>query len=157
MFILSLNRKKLLVAASAIAAVIVIAGLCFMKKQPTPPDTVSAEGIGSFSTLARTPREEEIFLRNFGLTPVSESRSSEDITIPDNFGKAYEEYNRLQKKTGFDLSQYKGRAAKKIRYRIKNSDCIAEILTIDGRVAAAHLSRGIYGESYKAIDYGKTG
>ena len=157
MFIVSLNKKRfILIAAAAVAAAIIVTAcvIVFRTHAQTPPDTITPEGSDTVSAIARTPEEEQSFLRSFGIKPKPDSRRSENVMIPREFSDAYEEYNKLQRKTGFDLSRYRGQTAAKVTYDTGKMSAV--LLIINGRVAGAHLSSGIQGEAYKAINYGKT-
>lgn len=48
------------------------------------------------------------------------SEKCEKIKIPEEFGDVYENYNKLQKKCGFDLSHYKGKTVLKYTYIVLN-------------------------------------
>lgn len=48
------------------------------------------------------------------------SEKLEQIKIPDEFNDVYKNYNKLQKKTGFDLSRYRGKTVSKYTYIILN-------------------------------------
>ena len=59
-------------------------------------------------------------LSYYGWEVLDESEQIENITIPENFDKVYEEYNKLQKLSGFNLEKYKGKNVTKFTYIAKN-------------------------------------
>lgn len=74
---------------------------------------------------------------------------TKEITIPEKFGEVYEEYNKLQKKQGFDLSRYKGRSAVSytfsvIGYTDENgtidNSVEAHILVCDGKIIGGDIA-----------------
>ncbi len=70
------------------------------------------------------------FLNKQGLI-VEPDPENEKITIPAEFNKAYEEYNELQKRQGFDLLPYAGKEAVKYSYKILNYPDYPENVTVN--------------------------
>ena len=58
------------------------------------------------------------YLKGLKLEVDDSDVTSKDITIPQIFSKVYENYNNLQKKSGFDLSKYKGKPATVYTYKL---------------------------------------
>lgn len=71
---------------------------------------------------------------------VEKSETEKDIIIPTEFSKNYTAYNNTVKKSGFDLSDYKGKAAKLYTYRLKNGNGVFHLITVDGKIAGADFS-----------------
>ena len=57
---------------------------------------------------------------SFGWQVDPGSEKCEKIKIPEEFGDVYENYNELQKKCGFDLSNYRGKTVLKYTYIVLN-------------------------------------
>lgn len=49
------------------------------------------------------------YIESLGLSADDSFASAEEITVPQSFSEIYTEYNKLQKRAGFDLSDYKGK------------------------------------------------
>ena len=78
------------------------------------------------------------FLNECGWSVESECIESSEIIIPDPFDKVYENYNRLQLQSGFDLRPYKGMKGMRYTYRVVNyplevnEEVRANVIVIDG-------------------------
>jgi len=57
---------------------------------------------------------------SFGWQVDPGSEKCEKIIIPKDFGYVYENYNKLQKQSGFDLSAYRGKTVFKYTYIVLN-------------------------------------
>ncbi len=66
--------------------------------------------------------------------------SVKEIIIPENFSAVYENYNKLQERAGFDLSEYKGKTAKVYSYKEKNKDRIVNLMVCDGILIGGDIS-----------------
>ena len=74
---------------------------------------------------------------------------TKEITIPDEFSEVYENYNKLQKEQGFDLSQYKGKSAVCYTFPVigyinekgEQEDYVrANVLVCDGKIIGGDIS-----------------
>ncbi len=147
-FRIKLSKKKLAVLSAAVigitAMIILFSALI---SDSGLPDSATCDEVGKYSLVAQTTGGECGFLANFGYDAVADSRTSREITIPSEFNDTYNDYNKLQQKIGLDLNQCKGKKAKMITYELKNSKIkYAVILSCDGKVIAAHLTNGEYGD-----------
>ena len=84
------------------------------------------------------------FLNEHGLI-VSPDVKREEITIPEEFGDVYSEYNELQIQQGFDLLPYKGRKAVLYSYRVLNypmqsENVVADLIVCDGVLIGCDVS-----------------
>ena len=70
--------------------------------------------------------------------------SCERITIPEQFDEVYEEYNGMQRQSGFDLSEYKGKDALRFTFALTRHE--------DGAVIGGHYSNGEYGGEYLPLE-----
>lgn len=85
------------------------------------------------------------FLQSFGYAAEKDPVLIEEVIIPTEFDEQYSGYNELQKISGFDLSKYKGRRAKKYTYKITdypnyNGDVVANLLIYKGKVIGGDIS-----------------
>lgn len=79
------------------------------------------------------------YAEQFGLEISYPETEVVEVTIPSNFNDVYQNYNRLQKKQGFDLESFKGKKVKRYTYKIKKykneTDVFLNLLVLpDGRV-----------------------
>lgn len=85
------------------------------------------------------------FLQSFGYTAEEDPVLIEEVVIPTEFDAQYDQYNELQKISGFDLSKHKGRYVKKYTYKIKNypdftGAVVANLLIYKGKVIGGDVS-----------------
>lgn len=72
---------------------------------------------GQFSAAENTDRDGATnalrvsFAQSIGCQPDENACQRKDIVIPERFSAVYTRYNELQKKAGYDLSDYRGCAA----------------------------------------------
>lgn len=59
-------------------------------------------------------------LENFGWNVDETSETSENVFIPREFDDVYKRYNKIQKLSGFNLENYKGKAVKRYTFRVLN-------------------------------------
>ena len=91
------------------------------------------------------------------LTPVSECMYSDivrqmgydveekpceivEFTIPEKFTPVYEKYNSMQKESGYNLENYRGRKCKRYTYLIPTENIRANILVCDGKIIGGDIS-----------------
>lgn len=72
------------------------------------------------SFIMRTEEERQSFIASMGWETEPEYTECRSVTIPEEFGDVYEQYNDLQKQQGFDLTKYKGRTAEVYTYPVLN-------------------------------------
>ena len=72
------------------------------------------------SLIMRTEEERQSFIASMGWETEPEYSDCRTVTIPEDFGDVYEQYNDLQKQQGFDLSKYTGRTAELYTYPVLN-------------------------------------
>ncbi len=99
----------------------------------------------SIDTAAKTTEQQVALLSGFGYEVDPQPALIEEIIIPAEFDEAYEKYNEYQKMSGFDLSKYKGRRAKKYTYIIKNyssrnEEVVANLIVYNGKAIGGDVS-----------------
>ncbi len=87
----------------------------------------------------KTETQRQDFLKSMGWTVSEKYTECKVVTIPEEFNDVYEEYNKLQKKQGFDLEKYKGKTVEVYTYQVYNysghedKDCmICNLMICDG-------------------------
>ena len=79
--------------------------------------------------------------------------SCERITIPEQFDDVYEEYNGMQRRSGFELSEYKGKDALRFTFALTRHDASYAVLLVrDCAVIGGHYSNGEYGGEYLPLE-----
>ncbi|MBQ4170638.1 MAG: DUF4830 domain-containing protein [Ruminococcus sp.] len=79
--------------------------------------------------------------------------SCERITIPEQFDEVYEEYNGMQRQSGFDLSEYKGKDSLRFTFALTRHDASYAVLLVrDCAVIGGHYSNGEYGGEYLPLE-----
>lgn len=158
MIILSLNKKRGIKTAAVIVMSVFLLALCaviaFEKKQPVA-DYATADEIGGYFTEASDTKAQLEFLSQFGIKADPKSKKTDTVRIPACFNEVYEDYNKLQTEIGLDLSPFKGERVSRVKYKVKGKEKYATLLIFKAHVIGAHLSTGIYGDAYEALN-GKT-
>lgn len=102
---------------------------------------------GVTSISGKNDKERTEFIESFGWVSAKVPDKIEEIRIPVEFDEAYEEYNGLQRKQGFDLRKYRAYIAKKYTYSISNYEgaetgvpICANLIVIDGIIVGADIS-----------------
>lgn len=68
------------------------------------------------------------------------------LVIPNQFDAVFETYNALQKKSGFDLSHFKGKRVSRYTYEVKNhvhskdSNVYLGVIVFENRIIAGEIS-----------------
>ncbi len=99
----------------------------------------------SIDTAAKTTEQQIALLSSFGYEVEPQPALIEEIIIPSEFDEQYEKYNDYQKMSGFDLSRYKGRRAKKYTYIVTNypdrkDEVIANLIVYNGKAIGGDIS-----------------
>ena len=140
MFIWSVKLNRNLIWGLCAALCLTIGGLAVF----TPKDAADVLK-NNVDTAAKTSEQRVNFLRSFGYEVEAEPALIEEIIIPSDFDKEYEEYNNYQKMSGFDLSKHKGDRVKKYTYRVTNypdskADVNANLIVYKNKVIGGDVS-----------------
>lgn len=102
---------------------------------------------GAASVSGKNDKERTEFIESFGWVSAKVPDKIEEIRIPVEFDEAFEDYNDLQRKQGFDLRKYRAYIAKKYTYSISNFEgaetgvpICANLIVIDGIIVGADIS-----------------
>ncbi len=131
------TRKKLAVILAVIIVLLILIGQ-FM--------SVQSGGIDGSTNAKRVS-----FLQGLGFEINETATEIKDIVIPRNFSKVYENYNSLQKQTGFDLKNHRGKPAKVYSYSLQNDNerqihlIVCEDKIIGGDIASLKIDGNMTG------------
>ncbi len=129
-----LSKKKLLWAAIAIIALIVVLSLLLKGKDSTLPANATNEN------------EERIaFLSSFGYTVNGEPTETQSICIPTEPSEVFDRYNALQLSQGYDLTKYAGQSVTRYVYALEDYDdtgaqWYATLLVADGEIIGGDVA-----------------
>ncbi|MBQ7595785.1 MAG: DUF4830 domain-containing protein [Clostridia bacterium] len=143
MFVFSLksNKKRIIIMAVLLALIFTALFLTRNSKMPAVND-------GGISLRASNAQERIAFLSQFGWKVKEDPVKVEEVIIPQEFNKTYQQYNQLQTTQNFDLSKYAGKTVKKWTYEVENypgyeseNSCIrANLLVYEGAVIGGDIS-----------------
>jgi len=138
MMIYTVKFSKKKAVAILIAMAIVIAAIILAVPQEEAPTRPTAAAI-----RVKTTDDCLAYLESLGYTAESTPIEQKEVTIPETFDSVYTEYNRLQLECGFDLSEYKGKAATLYTYAVTNypgePDVRCDLLVRKDRVIGGNL------------------
>ena len=138
MFVLTFKWTKrnavliLLAVAALLSAVIIFAG-------------VRGRSAIQRGKNIRTNEDRLAYLASMGWECESEALREQNVVIPQEFSGVFEEYNRLQKQQGFDLSRYAGLEAGLYQYKVLGypsagrSTVIAQLLILNYEVIGGDI------------------
>lgn len=102
--------------------------------------TASSSKIDGSTNAARIS-----YIKSLGEEPDDTNVSSKEITIPETFSKVYENYNKIQKKAGFDLSLHKGEKAVIYTYALSGSDKNLHLIVANGIIIGGDIAEIEFG------------
>lgn len=136
MITLKANPKTIFGLIMAITGVLVIVISFASNHNGVVPSNAKAE------ISCATAKERSEYISSLGWE-TDGSEETKEITIPQQFNKVYTDYNKIQKKQGFDLEKHKGKPATIYTYNItnykENKNVIADLIVQDGVLIGADL------------------
>ena len=136
---ITLSKKSLCIILALLIISLIIIGRIF---------TIKASGINGSTNALRVE-----YLSGLGYTVDETAVSVKEIVIPEIFSDVYSEYNRLQQRTGFDLSRYKGESACVYTYRLSDSeDTVINLIVSDNNIIGGDISSVRIDGEMKAIE-----
>ena len=90
--------------------------------------------IGQFFTA-----KQDGFVESLGLAVNETPTEVKNITIPENFGEVYKNYNNLQIESGFNLEKYKGKSAQVYTYSLEN-ETVAHLIVCNNKIVGGDIS-----------------
>lgn len=131
-FYLLLSKRNLLIFTALMVIIFLIAGNIYSMRLSVLDGSTNAKRVN--------------FISRLGYEIDDNSVKSKDIIIPAKFGEVYEEYNKLQKKAGFDLYNHRGKSAKVFTYTVLYKEdtelhlIVSDDKIIGGDVASVKLN-----------------
>ncbi len=126
MFI-TLSKRHLACILAAVTVVLIAAGWFA---------SLGGGSIDGSTNAARTK-----YLEGLGYIAEQSGITSKNIIIPKEFGEVYDEYNKLQKKAGFNLSHHKGEEATVFTYRLSGENGKeAHLIVEDGCIIGGDIA-----------------
>lgn len=108
------HRKDLyLISVAAVSVAVICLFFWLTVLRDAPAVSYNFEGINTNQAAVN-------FFKQFGWEVSPEPIETAEITIPTEFNEVYNNYNKLQKKLGLDLSKYKGKTVKRLTYKVLN-------------------------------------
>lgn len=135
-----ITKKSVCIAATIVLLLLVIIFrfmICGFQKSTAQSDTM-----GTYSLLAADNEGCLDFLNQFEIIVDNKPVEVSKVRIPSVFNEVYEQYNRLQKKQGLDLEDYKGKECEKRTYNVKDcgeDNVHANLLIYDGKVIGGDI------------------
>ena len=80
------------------------------------------------------------YLKSIKLEPDDKNVTYKEITIPTEFDDVYRKYNELQKKSGFDLSDYKGETATVYTYTLSGTQKEIHLIVCKGKIIGGDIA-----------------
>ena len=125
-FFITLSRKSLALVLAAVIIALIFTLRIFSEKTQFIDGSTNELRVNYLKSLKYAVDDSDV--------------SSKEITIPQNFNDVYNEYNSLQKKSGFDLSKHKGKKATVYTYDISGSDRQIHIIVSDGKIIGGDVA-----------------
>lgn len=85
------------------------------------------------------------YAKNMGWEVLPSPAEISHFKIPDEFDTVYETYNAVQKKSGFDLEEFRGKAVTRYTYQLQNHEMSGNmrvflgIIVYESRIIAADI------------------
>ena len=126
-FYLLLSKRNLAVFAALVIIAFLIVGKIHSARLSALDGSTNAKRINFISRLGYEVDENSV--------------KTKDITIPMNFGDVYTEYNKLQKKAGFDLYKNRGKNATVFTYTLLyKEDTELHLIICDGEIIGGDIA-----------------
>ena len=142
-FYLLLSKRNLIVFAALLIIVFLIIGKIHSARLSALDGSTNAKRINYISRLGYEADENSV--------------ESKDITVPEEFGDVYTEYNKLQKKAGFDLFDHRGKSATVFTYTLLyKEDTQLHLIVCEGEIIGGDVaSVKLNGEMKPLVAVGK--
>lgn len=142
-FYLLLSKRNLFIFFALMVIVFLIVGNIYSARLSVLDGSTNAKRIN--------------FISRLGYQVDENSAKSKDIIIPVDFNDVYTEYNKIQKKAGFNLYNHRGKFAKVFTYTILyKEDAELHLIVWDGKIIGGDVaSINLNGEMKPLIPIGK--
>ncbi|MBR4099529.1 MAG: DUF4830 domain-containing protein [Clostridia bacterium] len=122
---ITLTKKRISVILFAAVLLFILVGQFF---------SVKANEIDASTNLKRVQ-----FINTLGITLKSDDYKEKTVTIPQQFGAVYSNYNALQRKAGFDLLGYRGKQVKIYTYNI-DGETVVNLMVYKDRLIGGDIA-----------------
>lgn len=117
-FVMLSKRNLIIITAALIMALLTVGSIC-------SADAGKIDGSTNDNRVK--------YLERLGYHVNETALSVKEITVPQDFGEVYTEYNKIQKQAGFDLKNYRGEKATVYCYELSfNKDVNVHLIVSDG-------------------------
>lgn len=128
---ITFTRKRLLALLAAIVAFVLICGEIYAASNKASDAETNAERIN--------------YIKNAGYTVLSNQPQTKNVTIPEMFSDVYNNYNDIQRISGYDLSLYKGCEVTIYTYKINppndySGECVINMIVYNERIIGGDVS-----------------
>ena len=79
------------------------------------------------------------YIATLGITLQGDDYTKKQVTIPQSFGKVYNNYNALQREAGFDLQSYRGKNVIIYTYNL-DSQTVVNLITFKGKLIGGDIA-----------------
>lgn len=147
--------KSIKVTKWKLAAVIAAIGvlLCLIvwlapgKSAAPESGAIATAGLEKPGDQAGEKEEQRVaFLASFGWEVEQPAAANVEVVIPAQFNETMTSYNELQKKQGYDLSDYQGKRVKRYTYQVLNypdesaGEVAANLYVCEGKIIGGDIS-----------------
>jgi hypothetical protein len=103
-----------------------------------------------------TNAERVAYIKSLKIDILGDDYKMKTVIIPMEFGKVYENYNKLQLSADFDLRDYKGKAVQVYTYNCDGERNV-NLMIYNGRLIGGDVSETSLGGSMKALVVDESG
>lgn len=142
MFVLSLkmSKIKLIIGFSTVLILAIIATNFLANSEITETRTKASKEI-----ILKTLEQKTSYIKSLGWEISPDPIEVIEIAIPKEFTDVYNNYNKIQLDSGYNLENYKGKVAKKWTFNITNFTDSSEkvrcnIIIIDNKLIGGDIS-----------------
>lgn len=136
MFTLILNKKRLICIAAFLTVLVLCVILLCIKPAAAKTEITDREKLLKdlgYSLKQGVPQQEK------------------QVEIPNEFSDVYENYNRLQRRCGYDLIPYKGQTVTVYTITLEGEDLYAHIITFEGKIIGGDIAGNSINGSMKGL------
>ena len=123
----TLTKKSIAVVLAAVVLALILIGQLL---------TVSSDSIDASTNEKRVQ-----YLKSLGFSVDETAQSVKETVLPMEFGDVYKKYNNLQRKAGFDLSNYRGKTVMVYTYLLlQDGETAVHLMVCDGKVIGGDIA-----------------
>lgn len=143
MFVYTLKAttlKYIGVMAMCIVAVVMTVALVPADSSPNIKEIQTSAQPADFKNV-KSKEDRVRFLESYGWEVDSNSESTAEVTVPEEFDSVYSAYNDIQLSQGLNLEKYKGKEVKCYTYNITNyENAVATLMIYKNKVIGGDVS-----------------